>query len=154
MQFMLNGKTVEVDAQASDMLLWVIRTDLKFTGTKYGCGIGFCGSCTVLMDGKPVRACQTAMEDVVGKNITTIEGLGTNGELHPVQKAFVEHDAMQCGYCTPGMVMKAVGLLNANPNPSREQIIEAMNENLCRCGSYMRIVNAIESAAKEMANMR
>ena len=154
MQFMLNGKTVEVDAQASDMLLWVIRTDLKFTGTKYGCGIGFCGSCTVLMDGKPVRACQTAMEDVVGKNITTIEGLGTNGELHPVQRAFVEHDAIQCGYCTPGMVMKAVGFLNANPNPSREQIIEAMNENLCRCGSYMRIVNAIESAAKEMANMR
>ena len=148
--FNLNNKPVSVDVNGDESLLSVIRTNLDQTGTKYGCGLGHCGSCTVLIDKEPVRSCMIYIEDVAGKDILTIEGLAKNGELHPVQKAFVEHDALQCGYCTPGMIMNATGFLNKNPEPTREEIIEGMEENLCRCGSYGRIIDAIQTAAKEM----
>lgn len=129
-------------------LLWVIRTDYELTGTKYGCGMGYCGACTVLVDRKPVRSCMATADFVDGKEVVTIEGLAKNGSLNPVQKAFVEHESLQCGYCTPGMIMNATGLLHENPEPSRKEIIEVMDENLCRCGSYGRIVDAIQSASK------
>ena len=148
--FNLNNKPVSVEVNGDESLLSVIRTNLDMTGTKYGCGLGHCGSCTVLIDKEPVRSCMVYIEDVAGKDILTIEGLAKNGELHPVQKAFVKHDALQCGYCTPGMIMNAAGLLNRNPEPTREEIIEGMEENLCRCGSYLRIIDAIQTAAKEM----
>ncbi|MBR8535494.1 (2Fe-2S)-binding protein [Carboxylicivirga sediminis] len=148
--FSLNNKTVMVEANPNDILLWVLRTKLGLTGTKYGCGIGFCGSCTILVDGEAMRSCGMAVSEVAGRQVTTIEGLAIGDKLHPVQESFVMHDAQQCGYCTPGMIMNAVGLLNNNPNPSREEIIEGMNDNLCRCGSYRRITNAVESAAKQM----
>jgi len=148
--FNLNNKPVSVEVNGDESLLSVIRTNLDMTGTKYGCGLGHCGSCTVLIDKEPVRSCMVYIEDVAGKDILTIEGLATNGELHPVQKAFVKHDALQCGYCTPGMIMNAAGLLNKNPEPTREEIIEGMEENLCRCGSYSRIIDAIQTAAKDM----
>lgn len=148
--FNLNNKPVSVEVNGDESLLSVIRANLDMTGTKYGCGLGHCGSCTVLIDKEPVRSCMVYIEDVVGKDILTIEGLATNGELHPVQKAFVKHDALQCGYCTPGMIMNAAGLLNKNPEPTREEIIEGMEENLCRCGSYGRIIDAIQTAAKDM----
>jgi aerobic-type carbon monoxide dehydrogenase small subunit (CoxS/CutS family) len=148
--FNLNSKPVSVEVNGDESLLSVIRANLDMTGTKYGCGLGHCGSCTVLIDKEPVRSCMVYIEDVAGKDILTIEGLARNGELHPVQKAFVKHDALQCGYCTPGMIMNAAGLLNKNPEPTREEIIEGMEENLCRCGSYGRIIDAIETAAKDM----
>lgn len=149
-RFELNGKEVEVMAEKNQSLLWVLRTNFNLTGTKYGCGLGYCGSCTVLMDNQAVRSCTVNIEDVTGTKIVTIEGLATNGELHPVQKAFVEHDALQCGYCTPGMIMNAVGLLLSNPEPTREQIIAGMEDNLCRCGAHTRIISAIETASKKM----
>ena len=148
--FKLNDKAVTVDVHGDESLLTVIRTYLDQTGTKYGCGIGDCGACTVLIDKEPVRSCMISAEDIGGKEILTIEGLAANGSLHPVQKAFVSHDALQCGFCTPGMIMNAYGLLLNNPEPSREKIISGMEENLCRCGSYNRIVDAIQTAAKEM----
>ena len=148
--FTLNNKPIEVEADANDILLTVLRTKLGFTGTKYGCGIGYCGACTILVDGEPMRSCIMALSEVEGRKVTTIEGLAIGDQLHPMQKSFVMHDAQQCGFCTPGMIMNAVGLVNANPDPSRQEIIEAMNDNLCRCGSYNRITDAIESAAKEM----
>jgi len=149
-QFNLNNKPVNLEAENDQSLLWVLRAMPGLTGTKYGCGSGSCGSCTVLVDKEPVNACMTYMEDVQGKNVTTIEGLALNGELHPVQKAFVENDALQCGFCTPGMILKATGLLIKNPNLKREEIIKEMDTNLCRCGSYGRILDAIQSAAKNM----
>ncbi len=149
--FKLNGKAVSLEVDPSRALLWVLRCDLGLTGAKYGCGEGLCGACTVLVDRQAVRSCQTAVKDVEGKGVTTIEGLATNGELHPLQKAFVDHDALQCGYCTPSMIMNAYALLLQNPNPSRNQIIEQMDGNLCRCGAHKRIVEAIENAAKNMA---
>lgn len=148
--FELNGKKVNVEVDKEQFLLWVLRTHFNLTGTKYGCGMGYCGSCTVLMDDDPVLACSIMMEDVAGTRITTIEGLATNGELHPVQQAFVENDALQCGFCTPGMIMHAVGILKKNPNVTRQDIIDGMEDNLCRCGAHNRIVDAIESAALEM----
>jgi len=148
--FKLNGQQVSVDVTGDESLLTVIRTYLDQTGTKYGCGMGHCGACTVIIDKEPVRACMLYAEDVAGKEILTIEGLATEGALHPVQKAFVEHDALQCGFCTPGMIMNAYGLLIRNPEPTREEIIEGMEDNLCRCGSYNRIVEAIQTAGKEM----
>ena len=120
------------------------------TGTKFGCGLGECGACTVLIDKKAERSCMVAVEDVAGKDITTIEGLSSNGTLHPIQKAFVAHDSLQCGFCTPGMIMNAYDFLLRNPTPSRTEIIKGMEENLCRCGSYNRIVDAIETAAVTM----
>ncbi len=149
-RFELNGKKTEVLLDPSLTLLWVLRNQLGLTGTKFGCGMGFCGSCTILLDNEPVRSCMLAVSDIAGKKLTTIEGLGRNGNLHPVQKAFVEHDALQCGYCTPGMIMNAVGLLIKNPEPSREEIIKGMEDNLCRCGAHVRIIKAIQTAGKEM----
>lgn len=148
--FKLNGKQVTVEVEGDESLLTVIRTYLDQTGTKYGCGIGECGACTVMMDNESVRSCMLLVEDVAGKEITTIEGLTTNEDLHPIQKAFVEHDAMQCGFCTSGMIMTAQGLLRSNPDPTRGEIIQGMDANLCRCGSYNRIVDAIETAANEI----
>ena len=149
-RFELNGKKAEILIDPKMTLLWVLRTQFGLTGTKYGCGIGFCGSSTVLIDKEPVRSCTTTMNDVAGKKVVTIEGLAINGELHPVQKAFIEHDALQCGYCTPGMIMNSVGLLMKNPDPSEKEIIHGMEENLCRCGAHKRIIMAIQTAAKEM----
>ena len=149
-KFKLNGKSVELDTDSSQLLLWVLRTEFGLTGTKYGCGIGFCGSCTVLIDGVAERSCNKTLKEIAHKNITTIEGLASDGELHPIQKSFILHDAQQCGFCTSGMVMNAAGLLNETPNPTHQQIINGMNDNLCRCGSYNAITKAIKSAAKEM----
>lgn len=150
LRFKLNGKAVSLEVDSGRALLWVLRSDLGLTGTKYGCGEGVCGACTVLVDRKAVRSCSIAMKEVAGKEVTTIEGLERNGGLHALQKAFVEHDALQCGYCTPGMIMNAYGLLLNTPRPSRSQIIEHMDGNLCRCAAYMRIVQAIEAAAEQM----
>lgn len=148
--FELNNQPKELTVDPERTLLWVLRNDLVLTGTKYGCGMGHCGCCTVLIDRKPVRSCMVTADFVKGKKVTTIEGLGTIQNLHPVQKAFAQHDALQCGYCTPGMIMTATGLLHENPEPTRNEIINAMEENFCRCGTYTRIIDAIQSAAKEM----
>ena len=143
----VNGKklTVNVDPQTS--LLSVLRNDLDLTGTKYGCGEAQCGACTVLVDGRQTRACVTPVARVILNQITTIEGLEQDGQLHPVQEAFLKADAMQCGYCTPGMIMSSVALLRKNPKPSREQIVQHMDRNVCRCGTYLRIVAAIQMAS-------
>ena len=151
-KFNLNGKETEITIDPNLTLLWVLRDQFGLTGTKYGCGIGLCGACTILLDNEPIRSCSYQVHDVMDKNVVTIEGLSTNGELHPVQKAFIEKDAMQCGYCTPGMIMNATGLLLANPEPTRQEIIEGMEDNLCRCGAHVRIIEAIQSAGQEMKN--
>ena len=148
--FTLNGKPVTVTTDSDRPLLWILRSDLDMTGTKYGCGEGICGACTVLVDDEAVRSCQTALKEVGGKRVTTIEGLAVNGALHPLQKAFVEHDALQCGYCTPGMILNACSLLKKTPHPNAAQIADGMENNLCRCGAHMRIVSAIRTAAEEM----
>jgi aerobic-type carbon monoxide dehydrogenase small subunit (CoxS/CutS family) len=153
LRFTLNGKAVSLEVDPSRTLLWVLRYDLGLTGSKYGCGEGLCGACTVIIDRQAVRSCSVEMKDVAGKEVTTIEGLEQRGELHPLQKAFVEHDALQCGYCTPGMIMNAYSLLLNTPRPSRRQIIEQMDGNLCRCGAHRRIIEAIETAAKQMGGM-
>ena len=150
LSFTLNGKKTEVLIDTSQTLLWVLRNHFGLTGTKYGCGNGFCGACTVLIDNEPVRSCQVPVGDVAGKNVVTIEGLEKKGKLHPVQKAFIDHEALQCGFCTPGMILTAVALLTKNPSPSRQQIIDGMEDNLCRCGAHNRIIDAIETAASEM----
>jgi carbon-monoxide dehydrogenase small subunit len=149
-RFELNGNKVEKLLDPALTLLWVLRDQFGLTGTKYGCGIGVCGSCTVLIDNEPVRSCSLAVSEVEGKKVLTIEGLAKNGKLHPVQEAFVQHDALQCGFCTPGMIMNAYGLLLRNPAPDRNAIIRGMENNLCRCGAHGQIMEAIESAAKEM----
>ena len=146
--FRLNGKPQTLETNPDRRLLWVLRTDLELTGTKYGCGSGYCGSCTVIVDGEPVRSCVTSLGKIRDKEVTTIEGLAKNGELHPLQRAFAEHGALQCGYCTPGMIMKAYGLLLEKPEPSREEIVDGMERNLCRCGAHQRIIAAIEDASK------
>jgi aerobic-type carbon monoxide dehydrogenase small subunit (CoxS/CutS family) len=149
MPFLLsvNGAEHPVDAPPDSKLLYILRDSLGLTGTKYGCGEGMCGACTVLLDGKPARSCQAPLSAVAGKKITTIEGLEENGRLHPVQQAFVGAEAFQCAYCTSGMIMAAVGLLRKNPVPSDEEIIKAMDGNICRCGTYPRIVEAVRQAA-------
>jgi len=149
-QFKLNGKSIRLKVDSDRMLLWVLRTDLGLTGTKYGCGKSFCGACTVLVNQEAVRSCQTAVKEIQGKEVVTIEGLAVKDKLHPLQKAFAEHDAMQCGYCTPGMIMNAYSFLRKYPDPTDKDIIENMNDNLCRCGAHKRIISAIQSAAKEM----
>ncbi len=146
----VNGCTHSTDVDAEKPLLLVLREDLGLTGSKIGCGEGECGVCTVLVGGVPVRSCITPVGEVMGKTIVTIEGLEAGGRLHPVQQAFVECGAMQCGYCTPGMIMSAVGLLRCHPHPSRDTIIEHMQGNLCRCGCYPRIVVAVQRAAAEV----
>ena len=150
LRFKLNGKPATVTVDSDRLLLWVLRTDLGLTGTKYGCGESFCGACTVIVNGEAVRSCQTQVKEVRGKEVVTIEGLSGDGGLHPVQKAFMEHDALQCGYCTPGMIMNAYSFLRKHPKPSVEEILEGMDDNLCRCGAHNRIIQAIQSAATEM----
>jgi aerobic-type carbon monoxide dehydrogenase small subunit (CoxS/CutS family) len=149
-RFKLNGKPASVTVDSDRLLLWVLRTDLGLTGTKFGCGESFCGACTVIVNGEAVRSCQTSVKDVRDKEVVTIEGLAGNGGLHPVQKAFMEHDALQCGYCTPGMIMNAYAFLRKHPKPSAAEIVEGMDDNLCRCGAHNRIIRAIQAAAEEM----
>jgi carbon-monoxide dehydrogenase small subunit len=146
-RFELNGRPASLAVQIDRALLWVLRTDLGLTGTKYGCGAGLCGACTVLIDGEAVRSCTYPVQGVEGKAVTTIEGLAADGKLHPLQAAFVEHDALQCGFCTPGMILTACSLLARNTHPSRDEIIASMDDNLCRCGGYRRVIMAIEAAA-------
>lgn len=148
--FKVNGQSFSMELRGDEALLTVIRDYLNFTGTKYGCGIGECGACTVLIDNEPVRSCMTLSEDIEGKSIVTIEGLAQGGELHPIQKAFIEKDALQCGFCTPGMILTAHGLIEKNKNLSKEKIIEGMDANLCRCGAHVRIIEAIDMASREM----
>lgn len=152
--FKLNGKPTILTVDSERMLLWVLRTDLGLTGTKYGCGKALCGACTVIIDGRAVRSCVVPIGSIKGKNVLTIEGLAKNGKLHPIQEAFVKHDALQCGFCTPGMILNAYSLLLRNPQPTHEEIIEGMEYNLCRCGAHLRIIRAIESAAQEMKGAR
>jgi aerobic-type carbon monoxide dehydrogenase small subunit (CoxS/CutS family) len=144
----INGKTVRVDADRDRPLLGVLRDDLGLTGSKYGCGEGRCGACTVLLDGQPVRSCVTKMGAIAAREITTIEGLEKDGNLHPLQQAFLDAGAMQCAYCTSGMIVTGAALLRQNPDPSREEIVEYMDGNICRCGTYLRIINAIHVAAR------
>jgi aerobic-type carbon monoxide dehydrogenase small subunit (CoxS/CutS family) len=146
----INGAAKPVAADPERTLLSVLRDDLGLTGAKYGCGEGHCGACTVLVDGRAVRSCSTRVEAAAGKKIGTIEGLATGEKLHALQEAFLNVGAMQCGYCTPGMIMSALALLSKNPQPTREDIIVGMNGNICRCGTYNRIITAIEQAAKRM----
>lgn len=152
--FELNGQSVRVNVDPERMLLWVLRTDLSLTGPKFGCGIAQCGACTVLVDDTAVRSCSVPVSYVAGRKVTTIEGLARNGQLHPLQQAFIEHDALQCGFCTPGMILTAYSFLREHPHPTREQIIEGMDENLCRCGAHPRIVEAIAAAATAMKGAR
>lgn len=147
-RFRLNGRPVTIDTDDRRMLLWALRDDLKLTGTKYGCGEGVCGACTVAVDGTAVRSCQTALAAVDGKNVVTIEGLERDGKLHPLQQAFIDHNGFQCGYCTSGMLMNAWAFLQKQPHPSRSTIVDEMNANLCRCGAHQRILDAIEEVAK------
>jgi len=149
-RFKLNHKPVNITVDGDRMLLWVLRGDLGVTGPKYGCGEALCGACTVLVNNEAVLSCQTPVKEVKDAEVITIEGLAKNGSLHPLQKAFIKHDALQCGFCTPGMILKAYSLLSGKPQLSRQEIIQGMEENLCRCGSHSRIVQAIETAAREM----
>jgi len=145
----VNGKPRKVDAPADEPLLSVLRNRLDLTGTKYGCGEGQCGACTVLLDGQAVTSCQTPVSEAVGKKIVTIEGLSQDGRLHPVQEAFLEAEAFQCGYCTSGMIVASVALLQANASPSADDVAGALARNVCRCGTYSRIVQAVQIAAKK-----
>jgi len=144
----INGQSREVAADPKRSLLSVLRDDLLLAGCKYGCGEGECGACTVLIDGKATRSCITSLREVAGKRVATVEGLETGGKLHPVQQAFIDCGAMQCGYCTTGMIMSGVALLKDHPQPTREQIVEGMNGNICRCGTYSRIVAALQRAGE------
>ncbi|MBE2214624.1 MAG: (2Fe-2S)-binding protein [Opitutaceae bacterium] len=151
LSFTLNGQPVSVEVDGDRKLLWVLRTDLALTGTKYSCGKGLCGTCTVLVDNVPQRSCMLRAGSVRGKEVTTIEGFEKDGELHPLQKAFIDHDALQCGFCTPGMILTAHGVLRRNPAATREQIVQGMERNLCRCGAHPRILDAIEQARDTLA---
>ena len=153
-KFNLNRKPMQLTVDGERSLLWVLRSDLGLTGTKYGCGKGICGACTVLVSNKAVRSCQVLVKEIKGKEVITIEGLMRNGRLHPLQKAFVDHDALQCGFCTPGMILNAYSLLLEKPQPTEAEIIEGMNDNLCRCGAHVRIVQAIQNAAQVMRGGR
>jgi aerobic-type carbon monoxide dehydrogenase small subunit (CoxS/CutS family) len=144
----VNGKRYPVRYPSDTPLLYVLRDDIGLTGTKYGCGEGQCGSCTVLLSGQPRRSCQIPVSATVGRPITTIEGLEKDGRLHPVQEAFIEAGAFQCAYCTPGMIMSSVGLLQSNPNPSADEIAQFLQGNICRCGAHPRIVEAVHQASK------
>jgi isoquinoline 1-oxidoreductase alpha subunit len=150
MELVVNQKRYRLQVDPNSFLLWALRDELELTGSKYGCGEGHCGACTVLVDGAPVRSCITRVSTVSGKEITTIEGLAQNGRLHPLQEAFIQADAMQCGYCTPGMILSGVGLLKKSPHPSEPEIRRALEGNVCRCGTYPRIVAAMQMAEKAM----
>ena len=149
-RFKLNGRETELVTDPNQILLWVLRNHFGLTGTKFGCGIGFCGACTVLLDNEPVRTCMMPVSDVAGRSVVTIEGLEKEGTLHPVQQAFIDHDALQCGFCTPGMILTATGLLVKNPSPTRSEIVAGMEENFCRCGAHTRIIDAVEDAAAKI----
>jgi aerobic-type carbon monoxide dehydrogenase small subunit (CoxS/CutS family) len=146
----VNGHRQRVDADPDRTLLGVLREDLALTGTKYGCGEGQCGACTVLLDGRLVRSCQITVANAANKQITTVEGLERDGRLHPLQQAFIEESALQCGYCTAGMIMAGVALLESNAHPTEADIVRAMNGNVCRCGTYPQIVAAVQRASREM----
>lgn len=146
----VNGASAIVDLPEDTPLLWVLRDGLSLTGTKYGCGVAACGACTVMVDGVAVRSCQTALGDVAGASVTTIEGLGTPAALHAVQAAWIEHQVAQCGYCQSGQIMQAASLLAENPNPTSQDIDDAMDGNLCRCGTYPRIRAAVQDAATRL----
>ncbi len=150
----INGVRHALEAHPNRSLLSVLREDLDLTGTKYGCGEGQCGACTVLVDGRAVRSCLTPVGSVAGRQVTTIEGLARDGRLHPLQEAFLEVGALQCGYCTPGMIMSGVALLQTHPNPTDAEIVRFMNGNICRCGTYGRILQAIRRAAEKMKEVR
>ena len=149
-KFKINGKDVRLTSSPERMLLWVLRSDLEHTGTKYSCGEGFCGACTVLVNNEAVLSCQYPIQNVNGKEVITIEGLQKNGNLLPLQTSFIKHNALQCGFCTPGMILRAYSLLLKNSQPSYGEIVEAMEGNLCRCGSYDRIIQAIQTASLKM----
>jgi aerobic-type carbon monoxide dehydrogenase small subunit (CoxS/CutS family) len=153
-KFTLNRKPLQMKVDGERRLLWVLRSDLGLTGTKYGCGEGICGACTVLINKKASRACQVPVREIQGKEIITIEGLSEGGRLHPIQKAFIEHNALQCGFCTPGMILNAYSLLLEKPSPTEAEIIRGMNDNLCRCGAHVRIIQAIQTAGQEMRGGR
>jgi isoquinoline 1-oxidoreductase alpha subunit len=146
--FTINGRAVDVAAEPDTPLLWVIREHLQLIGTKFGCGIAQCGACTVHVDGEPVRSCQIQLQNISGKTVTTIEGLSPSAS-HPLQKAWIVEQVPQCGYCQSGQIMQAAALLRSNPKPTREQIVEHMDGNICRCGTYVQIINAIQRAARE-----
>jgi aerobic-type carbon monoxide dehydrogenase small subunit (CoxS/CutS family) len=146
-RFRLNGRRVSVTTDGERALLWVLRTDLGLTGAKFGCGRGQCGACTVVLNREAVRSCQLPVKNVSGKEVLTIEGLARGGALHPLQQAFMQHGAVQCGFCTPGMILRSYGLLCKNSKPSRAEILEHMETNLCRCGTHLRIVEAVQTAA-------
>ena len=150
----VNGKRHEVAAEPETPLLYVLRNDLKLKGARFGCGLGQCGACTVLVDGRPVQSCDFPLSAAAGQSITTVEGLGANGKLHPLQQAFIEEQAAQCGYCATGIIMSAKALLDANPQPSDAEIRAALKGNLCRCGTYHRILRAVRRAAEEMKRDR
>jgi aerobic-type carbon monoxide dehydrogenase small subunit (CoxS/CutS family) len=150
----VNGSRLAVSAEAGRSLLGVLRDDLGLCGTRYGCGEGQCGACTVLIDGEPVRSCTTRVRAAEGKPVLTIEGVEKGGKLHPLQQAFLDLDAFQCGYCTSGMIMAALALLKEKPEPTREEIVAALDGNICRCGTYSRIVAAVERAAGVMKGVR
>lgn len=149
-KFKLNHKPLALKVDGERRLLWVLRSDVGLTGPKYGCGEGTCGACTVLINNKAARSCQIPVKEIKDKEVVTIERLVRNGKLHPLQKAFMNHSALQCGFCTPGMILNAYSLLLENMQPTEAEIIEAMNDNLCRCGAHVRIIRAIQSAAMEM----
>ena len=149
-RFGLNGQSITLDTDDDRSLLWVLRTDLALTGTKYGCGEGLCGACTVIVGDKAVRSCMTSLKNIQGKEVVTIEGLARDGKLHPLQQAFIDHGALQCGYCTSGMLLNAYAFLREHPKPSRDEIVAHMERNLCRCGAHQRIVAAIESASGQI----
>lgn len=146
-ELVVNGKPLSVTAAPDTPLLWVLREELKLSGTKFGCGVGQCGACTVHLDGEPTQSCLHALKDVAGKTVTTIEGLSPDTS-HPLQRAWLAEQVPQCGYCQSGQIMRAAGLLKQNPRPSRDEIVEYMSTNICRCGTYVRIARAIERAAK------
>lgn len=148
--FTLNGKPTSVTVDDERMLLWVLRNDLGLTGAKFGCGTALCGACTVIVGKDAVRSCSTPVRDVAGKRVLTIEGLGKEGQLHPIQKAFLKHHAFQCGYCTPGMILNAYALLLKKARPTHADIVGHLDDNLCRCGSHVRIIAAIQEAASAM----
>ena len=148
-EFKLNGSKTKLDPQPETTLLWVLREHLKLTGTKFGCGSGLCGACTVHLNGQPIRSCITPVSALAGKSVTTIEGLSKN-RSHPLQKAWIEAQVPQCGYCQSGQIMQAAALLESNKNPSRDEIVAYMNGNICRCGTYLRIIRAIKIASAEV----
>jgi len=147
-RFRLNGRPASLNTEDDRTLLWVLRTDLELTGTKFGCGEGICGACTVAVDGAAQRSCQLALKDIDGKSVTTIEGLEKDGKLHPLQQAFIDHGALQCGFCTSGMIMNAYALLQKEKKPSQARVVDAMDDNFCRCGAHQRILAAIEEASR------